>query len=471
MAHPDLAHLAREYGAEENARVAQRLDATLDELSDLARIPSVSWPSFDAAHVQASAQAVADKLTALDFFDSVDIVREPTETGELGQPSVIARREPQAGAPTVLLYAHHDVQPPGDETTWQTKPFEPTRRGDRLYGRGVADDKAGIMLHVESLRMLVERNPQSLLGIVVYIEGEEEYGSPSFTNTLAAHAEELKSDVIIVADSGNWTTEIPALTVSLRGNATVKATVRTLHHALHSGMFGGVVPDAMLAMTALLARLHDEQGNVRVPGLEVREHPTPDYDEDRLREESGLLDGVSPIGSDDLLSRLWNRPAITVIGMDMPPTAESSNTLIPSVSAMVSLRVAPGQNADDAARALTNFLCSKPPFNAEVTCEVMGTGAAFAMNAESPVVELAQRAMQGVWGVEPVDMGVGGSIPFIAEFVAVFPKATVLVTGVEDPDSRAHSPNESLHIPSFARGIASESVFLRLLEEQAGLVE
>jgi len=445
--------------------VDARLETTLEQLTALARIPSVSWPSFDQTRVQASADAVAAHLRALDFFESVEIVREPTDAGDLGQPAVIARREPRHGAPTVLLYAHHDVQPPGDLAVWESEPFEPVRRGDRLFGRGVADDKAGIVVHLESLRLLGELVPESDLGVVVFIEGEEEYGSPSFSNTLAAHRDSLASDVIIVADSGNWTTEIPALTVSLRGNATVKVTVRTLDHALHSGMFGGVVPDAMLVLTKLLGRLHDDEGNVLVPGLDAREHPTPEFSEERLRDESGLLPGVAPIGEGDFLARLWNHPAISVIGLDMPATSEASNTLIPSVSAMVSLRVAPGQNAAEAARALTDFLCAEPPFGAEVSCEIKGTGAAFAMNAASPVVDLARDAMTSVWGVEPVDMGVGGSIPFIAEFVEAFPGATVLVTGVEDPDSRAHSPNESLHIPSFAKGIASQTHFLRALSE------
>ncbi len=435
------------------------------ELDALARIPSISWPRFDQSQLDRSAEFIADAARRMDFFDVVNIVREPTSDGSLGQPAVIARREPRNGASTVLLYAHHDVQPPGDTSIWESKPFEPERRGDRLFGRGVADDKAGVVTHLQSLRILRELTENSLdTGIVLFIEGEEEYGSPSFTATLEAQRDLLQADTIIVADSGNWSTEVPALTVSLRGNAVVRVTVRTLDHALHSGMFGGVVPDAMMSMVTLLATLYTPSGGVAVDGLHVRPGTTPKYDEAQLRLESGLLDQVQPIGGGvqptDFLAKLWNEPSVTVIGIDAPSTAEASNTLLPHVTAALSLRVAPGQDSRAAADALVRHLKAHAPFGAVVECEIASVGAAFSMDTDSQDAVRMMNSLREVWGVEPVEMGVGGSIPFIADFVDAFPGARVLVTGVEDPDTRAHSPNESLHLPSFERGIITETHFL-----------
>ncbi|MEN9751984.1 MAG: hypothetical protein RLZZ600_1031 [Actinomycetota bacterium] len=440
--------------------VAARMATYRDKLDQLARIPSVSWPSFDQSQVQASAELVAALARESGVFDSVAIHREPTAAGDLGQPSVIARREPKNGAKTVLLYAHHDVQPPGDETLWETPPFAPTQNGDRLFGRGVADDKAGVISHFAALDIWSSVESNRDIGIVLFIEGEEEYGSPSFGATLTAHKKALEADVIVVADSGNWSTDIPALTVSLRGNATVKVTVQTLDHAVHSGMFGGAVPDAMIPLIRVLSRLHGPDGSVAVPGLRSRVSKVPEYSEIQLREESGLLEGVSPIGRGDYLDRIWNQPSITVIGMDAPSTSESSNTLLPTASAMVSLRVAPGQDAAEAESILCAFIEADVPFGARITTESMGNGSAFEMEATHEVVDTIKAAMAAAWSVSPVDIGVGGSIPFIADFVEEFPQAVVLVTGIEDPDTRAHSPNESLHLPSFEKAIVTEALFL-----------
>ncbi|MBK5238361.1 MAG: M20/M25/M40 family metallo-hydrolase, partial [Actinomycetales bacterium] len=297
--------------------ISRDLDAILAELASLVRIPSVSWSSFDPAQVQLSSEAVAQLATGLDFFDTVSILQsEKSDDTGLGQPAVVARRVAKNGRPTILLYAHHDVQPPGADADWLTTPFEPVIIGDRMFGRGSADDKAGIMSHIASIRALTELADDVDLGIVLYVEGEEEFGSPSFQNFLSDHRELLESDIIVVADSGNWSETVPALTVSLRGNVTFKLTVRTLDHAVHSGMFGGAVPDAMLAMIHLLASLHNADGSVAVSGLTSNSPVTPEYDEAQLRTESGLLDGVSPLGTGSYLNRIWNQPSITVTGID-----------------------------------------------------------------------------------------------------------------------------------------------------------
>jgi acetylornithine deacetylase/succinyl-diaminopimelate desuccinylase-like protein len=360
-----------------------------------------------------------------------------------------------------MLYAHHDVQPPGDEALWKTPPFEPTVRGGRLYGRGAADDKAGVMAHIASLRALREVHGDDLdLGIVLFVEGEEEYGSRSFTQFLADHAEEMRSDVIVVADSGNWDSETPAVTVSLRGNAKFHLTVRTLDHASHSGMFGGAVPDAMLATIKLLGTLWDDDGAVAVEGLAARDAGTPAYEEETLREETGLLPGVSPIGDGTILSRIWNKPAVTVTGIDFTSVAAASNTLSPEVTVVVSARVAPGQSADEAYRALERHLRAHAPFGAELSFSEVDLGDGFLVDTSGWAVELARGAMRDGYGKEAVDYGVGGSIPFIADLVERYPGAQILVTGVEDPHARAHSPNESLHLGTFRHAVLAETLLL-----------
>ncbi|GAB2818402.1 dipeptidase [Alpinimonas psychrophila] len=448
--------------------IARDLDAILAELASLVRIPSVSWNAFDPTQVQRSSEAVAALATGLSFFDSVSILQAKKSDGTgLGQPAVVARRDARNGRPTVLLYAHHDVQPPGADADWLTTPFEPVIIEDRMFGRGAADDKAGVMSHIASLRVLTELSDQVDLGIVLYVEGEEEFGSPSFQNFLNDNREVLASDIIIVADSGNWSETVPALTVSLRGNVTFKLTVRTLDHAVHSGMFGGVVPDAMLAMIHLLASLNNADGSIAVEGLVSNAPETPDYDEAQLRRESGLLDGVSPLGTGSYLNRIWNQPSITVTGIDAPNVDNASNTLLPEVSVRVSVRVAPGQAASEAAAAVTEHLLAHAPWGVVPVISDLSTGEPFLADTTGTAAIAARAAMTDAWGVTPVDMGVGGSIPFISDFVAMFPEAQILVTGVEDPDSRAHSPNESLHIGAFEKAICAQTLLLlRLNDEQ-----
>jgi acetylornithine deacetylase/succinyl-diaminopimelate desuccinylase-like protein len=382
---------------------------------------------------------------------------------------VVATRAARNGRPTILLYAHHDVQPVGDEALWDSPPFEPTVRDGRLYGRGAADDKAGIMAHIAALRALKAALGADFdLGVALFFEGEEEAGSRSFAQFLSDNADALRADVIVVADSGNWDDKTPALTVSLRGNTRFTLRVRTLEHASHSGMFGGAVPDAMMATVKMLATLWDEHGAVAVDGLTERDADTPEYTEQTLRHEAGLPEGVSPIGTGTILSRLWNKPSITVTGIDAPSVVHASNTLSPEISVVISARLAPGQDAHEAYDAIEAHLRANAPFGAQLEFSDQDYGNPFLVDTSGWAVAAAREALYEGYGVEPVDIGVGGSIPFIADLVRDFPGAQILVTGVEDPHGRAHSPNESLHLDTFRHALLAEALLLEKLDRRGG---
>ena len=440
-----------------SAAIDRVLPSVRADLEDLIRIPSVSYEPARAADVQRSAAATAALFEAEGF--TVKIVRVND-----GAPAVIAKKAAPAGKPTVLLYAHHDVQPTGPVEQWTSDPFEPTERGDRLYGRGAADDKAGIAAHLAAVRAFGNDLP---VGVTVFVEGEEEIGSPTLLQLLDEYADELAADAIVIADSGNWDVGRPALTVSLRGLVEAYVEVRTLDHAVHSGLFGGPIPDALSTLCRLLATLHDEKGDVAVDGLHASRAADVEYPEDRLRAESGVLESVRLTGSGSLVDRLWTRPSIAVLGIDAPSVAEASNTLVPVARAKVSLRVAPGDDATKASAALKEHLESHASWGAQVTVTEGQTGQPCSVNARGAGYEAARSAFATAWGVEPIDMGMGGSIPFIAEFQQTFPQASILVTGVEDPDTRAHGIDEGLHLAEFAKVCLAEALLLQNLADQA----
>jgi acetylornithine deacetylase/succinyl-diaminopimelate desuccinylase-like protein len=439
-------------------RVQAVLPSVRADLEDLVRIESVWADPARRDEVHRSAKAVADLLTAAGFAD-VETVSED------GAPAVIARHPAPPGAPTVLLYAHHDVQPEGEASQWDSPPFQPTERDGRLYGRGSADDKAGIATHLAAFRAHGGTPP---VGVTVFVEGEEESGSPSLGRLLAAHKDKLAADVIVIADSDNWSPDVPALTVSLRGLADCVVEVQTLDHGLHSGMWGGVVPDALSVLVRLLATLHDDDGNVAVAGLHQSSAADVDRGPEWVRAESGLLDGVTEIGSGTVAQRLWAKPAITVIGIDTTPIAKASNTLIPRARAKVSMRVAPGGDAAEHLAALRRHLEEHAPWGAHVNVTPGDLGQPYAIDATGPVYDAARAAFRQGWGTDAMDMGVGGSIPFIAEFATAFPDATILVTGVEDPGTQAHSVNESLHLGVLERAATTEALLLNKLGELRG---
>src|SRR5690606_23957110 len=324
----------------------------------------------------------------------VQILSAPRPDGTPGAPAVVAQRPAPEGAPTVLLYAHHDVQPPGDPATWDTDPFEPTQVGERLYGRGAADDKAGIAAHLGALRAL---GADLQVGVTVFLEGEEESGSPSFRAFLETYRDLLAADVIVVADSTNWKVGVPALTTSLRGLVDGDVELRVLDHAVHSGMFGGAVLDAVTLMSRLVATFHDEAGDVAIEGLVTAPEPEVDYAEAEFRADSSLLDGAQVVGTGTLSGRLWSKPALSVIGMDVTSVAEASNTIAPSCTAKISLRLAPGQDPAAADAAIAAHVARHAPFGAQVTWRSGEAGKPFLAPGDTAAMRAARAAFTEAW--------------------------------------------------------------------------
>ena len=440
-------------------QVQPQLPGVLAELRELVAIESVSADSARAAEVERSAERIVDLLMDLRCPD-VRVIRVKDEA-----PAVIGRFPAPEGKPTVCLYAHHDVQPEGDRAAWRTPPFRATELDGRLFGRGTADDKGGFAVHLAALRAFDGKPP---VGVTVFVEGEEEIGSPTLTQLLEEHHHYLSADVFVIADSVNWAVGQPAFTTSLRGVGECIVEVRTLDHGLHSGVYGGVAPDALTALCRLLATLHDDQGNVAVAGLATAPAPELEYPPERLREESGILDGVDWIGSGSIVERLWCKPAISVIALDAPAVAQASNTLIPTARAKISLRVAPGDDASRALAALIKHLEDHVPWGAQLTVVAGETGEPSVVDFTGPYAEAAYAAFSQAWGVAPVFIGQGGTIPMVGDFGKVFPDATILVTAVGDPDSRAHGTNESLHLGDFAAACLAETLMLEAFGKLEG---
>ena len=438
------------------SRVSDDMRRIREELERLVRIPSVSFGVFDPAHVQASAEATADILERA----GCTAVRLMQVDG--AHPAVFAECAAPAGTPSVLLYAHHDVQPPGPAERWDSPAYEPTERNGRLYGRGTADDKCGIVAHAAAIRAFGGTPPVALK---VFVEGEEEAGSPNLGRFLQRYGDELGSEVIVLADNPNWRLGVPALTTSLRGLVDCTVELRVLDHAVHSGEFGGPVVDALASLSRLLASLHDDDGNVAVGGLASDPAPTLEIPEDEYRANAGVRPGIRLAGEGPLAARLWTRPAVSVLGLDAPAVAEASNQIVPAARAMISLRLAPRDDPRRAMRALSTHLRSHVPWGAEVRViegfQRMGPGAV--IDATGPAYAAARRALADAWGTEPVDIGGGGSIPFVVAFAEAFPEASLLLTGAADPDSGLHSENESVDLGELERACLAQALLLHRL--------
>ena len=443
-------------------------------LEDLVRIPSISAQPEHAHEVRRSADQVVEVLRSAGL-EHVRLLEldgvHPYVTGEWCHAG--------DDAPTVLLYAHHDVQPVGTPDRWGSAPFEPTERDGRLYGRGAADDKAGILAHASAIRAWLDARGALPVNVRVIIEGEEEIGSPNLHRFLETFGDELTSDVIVLTDLVNWKLGWPGLTYALRGMADATVTVRTLEQPVHSGMWGGAVPDALTAMSRLLTTLHDEHGAIAVPGFADDVRPMPaderarlealDADPDQLRAEVRLRDGVRFVGDPDrtLLERMWMQPTITPTGMDVPPVAQASNTLLSRATTKLSCRLAPGQDPDRVMAALRDHLLDAAPWGVEVEVDLGERNGAWMMEPAGPAWDAAVTALRAAYGREPAALGCGGSIPFVEPFSDAFGGAPCLLWGIEDPASNAHGEDESLHLDDFVRASLGEALLLAEVADRA----
>lgn len=444
--------------ADLQSRVAALMPRLTDDLKALVRLPSVAfYPEYPAAPVDQCGAAVA-KLLGDAGLPGVRIMDVP------GAPqAVFGERPAKDGAPTVLLYAHYDVQPAGPEELWHSDAFEPTERDGRLYGRGAADDKSGIVMHAGALLALDDDCP---VGVKVLIEGQEEAGSGGIEEFVHANAELLKADVIVISDVGNYALGVPTLTTSLRGMAALDVEVETLHGAVHSGMFGGPAPDALIALSRMVATLHDDKGDVAVAGLERMEYDGAPYDEAAYRTDAGMLDGVGLIGSGSIGQRLYGNPSINVIGIDAPKVDGAANALIPKARARVSVRLAPGQEPGRAIQAVKAHLEAAAPWDVRVKVTPGTTGDGFLARTDGPAYAAAGRAMQEAYGKDVVHYGEGGSIPLVAAFLEAIPGAEMILWGAEEPLCKIHAPNESVDLAELERCTLAEALFIVGMCEQ-----
>ena len=444
--------------------VDSKMAVCIEVLRELVKIPGVAWPGFDRELLELSAAQVRELFLRAGFPDA-RIVRSLGDGGVPGAPAVLAKRSAAPGFPMVLLYAHHDVQPSGPNEAWATPPFEPVERGGRLFGRGVADDKAGIVMHLAAVQAVdAALGLGHGLGLSIFIEGEEEAGSPTLAGMLEDYRSELSAEAAIVADSGSWKVGTPALTASLRGLVDGIIRVRVLDHALHSGTYGGPVLDALTVLAKLMASFHDDDGAVAVEGLVSRSGSGPDMDQDVFRRDAGVLTGVELAGSGSLTSRLWTKPALSFVGLDAQPIATAGNVLLPEASVKFSLRLPPGSDPHQAMEAVRRHAARHTPFGAEMSFIPGARSKPFTVASDDPMVQATLWSLETAWGSDAVTMGVGGSIPFAAALAEQQPDCSILITGAEDPDSRAHGANESVHLGELRNAILAEALFLAQLQ-------
>jgi cysteinylglycine-S-conjugate dipeptidase len=425
-----------------------------DKLASLVRIPSVSTAGSDPLQVRRSALATRAWLKDTGFSDA-RLLEIPGS-----HPAVYGTIRGPAGSPRLLLYAHHDVQPPGPADLWDSPPFEPTERDGRLFGRGTADDKAGIAVHAAAVQAWAGQPP---LDLCIFIEGEEETGSTHLPEFLSVHKDLLRADAIVIADCSNWAIGQPTLITSLRGLADCVVEVRTLDHAVHSGKYGGPVPDALTALCRLISTLHDPAGDVAVKGLHTSPPHCVAMDESSLRQVTGLRPGVQFLGEGTLSEQTWTRPALAVLGIDAPPVAGAAHKIVPWARASISVRVAPGDDAGRAFLALEEHLYRHAPWNAEVTVTRDHLGEPFHIDPSGPAFDAFRRACTDTWGCAPVEAGSGGSLPLVAALAEAYPDMALLLTGVDDPDSKAHCENESVHLGELQKCCVNEALLLGYL--------
>jgi cysteinylglycine-S-conjugate dipeptidase len=439
----------------------QHFDDFMQTLVTLSRIPSISADAARVADVRRSAEAMADALRDAGV-EKVQVLEIPDV-----HPYVYGEWMHKPGAPTILLYGHHDVQPPGRPEKWLSPAFEPTERGGRLYGRGTADDKGGCMTHVAAVTAYLKGAGGLPCNVKFVIEGEEEIGSENLGKFLEKYKHMLAADFIVLSDTANFDTGVPALTYQLRGIVQVDLEVKVLDHPVHSGMWGGPVPDPVQILAELIADLRNKDGSLNIPGLykdvaktgkkqgkRIRSLP---FDEKKFKKEAGLVKGGKLWGEKgySVYEQIWTRPSLTVIATESHEFAGSSNQIVDSARARLSLRTVPDMDGRKAGEQLVKKLTKKPPFGVEVTAKVNGSTPWWTTDPDGPAFEAARRALKAGFKKEAAMIGAGGSIGFVQPFSDLLGGAPCLLTGVEDPPCNAHSENESLHLADFKKCIAS----------------
>ncbi|QCX75912.1 Succinyl-diaminopimelate desuccinylase [Streptomyces sp. YIM 121038] len=436
--------------------LATTVDGLMDGLhADLVRlssIPSIAFPGFPSGPVEEAHDLVAALLRdagvpAVERIDLPDTA--PVVYGEIPPPD--------PGAPTVLLYGHYDVQPPGDETLWRSPPFEPTPVEGGLRARGIADDKSNVIAHLGMLRAYGGRPP---VGVKIVVEGQEEYGS-AFDGYPPTDPGRFACDAMVIADLGNLRPGTPTLTTGLRGAAEVVVEVRTLDEPRHSGEFGGAAPDALLVLLKALATLHDVHGDVAVAGLRREEWTGTSYTEEEFRDLAGVRDGVPLIGGGSLGERLWSGPAITVIGLDAPGVEHAASAVVPHARAKLNLRFHPRQDPREARDALVEHLRSLRPFGVPLTVTPGDTGPGYEATTGGPAYRAALAALKEAWGADASYVATGGSIPLVNGLAAAAPGAEVLLFGAQDSMCNLHAPNERVLFSELRNTVVAMGAFVR----------
>jgi len=435
-------------------RVAGLMGRVRPELAELVAIRSVADPrQFPPEECARAAQWVVDAFAGVGFADA-----RLAEMADGSQAVLGSRRCPDPDAATVLLYAHYDVQPPLNEAEWRTPPFELTEVGGRWYGRGTADCKGNILMHLTALRALGDEVPVNLKLVV---EGSEET-TGALEGFVPGHADLLRADAILVCDAGNAAVGYPAVTVSLRGVVDVIVRVEALASELHSGLFGGAAPDALAALVAMLATLRDARGNTTVPGLDnTQVWPGAAYPPETFRVDAGVLDGVSLLGDGTVSDMVWSRPVVTILGIDCPPVVGSAPAITPRASARLNLRVPPGTRTGDAAGALVSHLHAVAPWGVHVKADLEAPGSPFLARTGGPAYQAIAAAMEEAYHRPMVTLGDGGSIPLCNVFADTYPDAELILMGVEEPLALIHAPNESVDPAEIASMALTEALFLQ----------
>jgi len=433
------------------------MPGVLEDLKSLIRYPSVAFPGYPAEPVNAMAEATVAVLKQYGLQD----VRLMDIPG--GYPAVYGEIPAPPGAPTVMMYAHYDVQPARKEDGWDVDPWTPVEKGGRIYGRGAADNKSGIMIIAASLKVFDGKLP---MGVKVLIEGEEETAG-HLEGFVAAHPAFFRCNVFIVADNGNLSVGDPALTTTLRGEVSCTIDVCTLDHAVHSGTFGGAAPDALVSLIRILATLHDTQGTVAVKGLRSFASGNADYPEETFREIAGVPAGVDLIGTGSIGSRLWSKPSVTVIGIDAPSVSTSSNILIPRASAKVSMRIAPDADPRRELQFLMDHLRAAASGNVRVDVRAVSEQYGFVCPTGGPGFAAARESLEVAFEKPAREKGAGGSIPLMRVLHDAVPEAEFILWGAaDDAQSYIHGTNESVDIRELERFIVAQSLFLQMVSKR-----